>query len=106
MKTSDIAQARPDNQMRWGSHRHMLLKAYGRSKEGLTDEQAGMTTGLFQRRSVYWARCSELRRMGLIRPTNETRQTEAEQLAAVCVITTKGTQRLAQMEVAKKKGGR
>lgn len=104
MTTSDIARAKPENQIRWGSHRHLILKAFSRSKNGLTDEQAGMTTGLLQKRSVYWARCAELRAMGLIAPTGKTTISSQQQEVMICRITSKGSRRLAEMKLAKRSG--
>jgi hypothetical protein len=50
----------------------LLLAEY--LKGGLTDEEAGMASGLaLKPKCCYWKRCSELRAGGFIIPTGETR---------------------------------
>jgi hypothetical protein len=77
---------------RAGSQRAMLLNAYFHADErGLTDEEAGMFTGLVQKRGCcYWKRSSELRQLHLIEPTGDTRRSLAGQEQQVCVITADG----------------
>ena len=64
---------------------------------GMTDEEAGLHSGLIKKpRCCYWKRCSELRKGGLIKPNGEKRESSANELQAVCIITEKG------IDVAKK----
>jgi hypothetical protein len=93
--TSIIAAHDPALVMRWGSQRHVLLEAFGlAAEEGLTDEEAGFKTGLYQKRAVYWARCAELRNAGFLEVTAKTRQSIQDQEVQVCRITTAGRQAL------------
>jgi hypothetical protein len=91
------------------SQRDMILMTYKRHYEdnllcfpdgtdgaqGLTDEQAGMGTSwlnanMYEYRICYWKRCSELRKLGFIEPTGETRLSSAGQPQQVCKITVEG----------------
>ena len=63
---------------------------------GLTDEEAGMASGLaLKPKCCYWKRCSELRAEGFIIPTGETRASSAGSAMQVCEITEEGRQALA-----------
>ena len=74
---------------RTGSQRRTLLEAYADGP--LTDEEAGLWTGLADRpRCCYWKRCSELRQAGWIAPTGETRPSTAGEQQQVCQITLLG----------------
>jgi hypothetical protein len=62
---------------------------------GMTDEEAGMASGLaLKPKCCYWKRCSELRAMGLIIPTGETRLSSAGSAMQVCEITQEGEKAL------------
>jgi hypothetical protein len=62
---------------------------------GMTDEEAGMASGLaLKPKCCYWKRCSELRAMGLIIPTGETRLSSAGSAMQVCEITEEGEKAL------------
>jgi len=62
---------------------------------GMTDEEAGMASGLaLKPKCCYWKRCSELRAMGLIIPTGETRLSSAGSAMQVCEITQEGEEAL------------
>ena len=61
----------------------------------MTDEEAGMASGLaLKPKCCYWKRCSELRAMGLIIPTGETRLSSAGSAMQVCEITEEGEKAL------------
>lgn len=69
----------------------MLLLAEYAHRDGLTDEEAGLFSGLAHRpKCCYWKRCSELRAAGLIIPTGETRLSSAGSMMQVCAITEEG----------------
>jgi len=78
--------------IRSGSQRAQLLKAFqDAGADGLTDDQAGVITGLADKVGCcYWKRCSELRQAGYIRPTERTRTSRAGEQQAVSVITQSG----------------
>ena len=86
------------SQVRWGTQRHTLLTAYDAAARegltGLTDEQAGERTKLLHRRAAYWMRCSELRKMGLIKDTGKTWGSSLGAEVMVCKITDKGRRAL------------
>ena len=72
----------------------MLLLAKYRY-EALTDEEAGMASGLAQKpKCCYWKRCSELRAQGFIVDTNTTRMSTAGSSMMVCEITPEGIEAL------------
>ena len=79
-------------QVRAGSQKAALLAEYAQHPLlGLTDEQAGLETGLAGKPGCcYWKRCSELRQAGLIRVTSEKRESRAGEMQQVCVITGEG----------------
>ncbi len=71
-----------------------LLAEY--QQGGLTDEEAGMASGLaLKPKCCYWKRCSELRAKGLIAPTGVTRLSSAGSAMQVCAITAEGRKALA-----------
>jgi hypothetical protein len=71
----------------------LLLAEY--LQGGMTDEEAGMASGLaLKPKCCYWKRCSELRAMGLIIPTGETRLSTAGSAMQVCEITQEGEKAL------------
>lgn len=73
----------------------MLLLAEYAHRDGLTDEEAGLFSGLAQRpKCCYWKRCSELRALGFIIPTGETRLSSAGSPMQVCEITEVGERAL------------
>lgn len=96
MNTGDQAVASNRNQLRWGSHRHTLLQAYLEFGE-MTDEDAGIVTGLYDLRSAYWMRCSQLRKAGYIKDTGKTKIGLGGTPVMICRITTDGRKHLAKM---------
>lgn len=71
-----------------------LLNEYAH-RDGLTDEEAGLFSGLLHRpKCCYWKRCSELRAAGFIIPTGETRISSAGSRMQVCAITEAGREEL------------
>jgi hypothetical protein len=79
-----------DVKPRRGSQQALLLAEYAH-RDGLTDEEAGLFSGLLSRpKCCYWKRCSELRAKGLIAPTGETRLSSAGSAMQVCSITLAG----------------
>ena len=84
--------------IRAGSQRHIILLSYFEESQrqefptlGLTDEEAGNVSGLSRKpKCCYWKRCSELRELGLIVPNGEKRNSSANELQMVCIITNKG----------------
>ena len=74
----------------------MQLLAEYAHRDGLTDEEAGLFSGLLSRpKCCYWKRCSELRAKGLIVPTGFTRLSSAGSAMQVCTITAEGRKALA-----------
>jgi hypothetical protein len=74
----------------------MQLLAEYAHRDGLTDEEAGLFSGLLSRpKCCYWKRCSELRAKGLIAPTGVTRLSSAGSAMQVCAITAEGRKALA-----------
>lgn len=86
------AMAGANVQMRVGSQRWILLAKYAEHRLlGLTDEQAGLYTGLADKPGCcYWKRCSELRELGMIKVTDEKRMSRAGEFQRVCVISADG----------------
>jgi hypothetical protein len=83
-----------DVKPRRGSQTMLLLAEYAH-RDGLTDEEAGLFSGLLARpKCCYWKRCSELRAKGLIIPTGETRLSSAGSAMQVCAITAEGREAL------------
>jgi len=78
-------------QPRRGSQQAILLEAYAQARLGLTDEEAGMRSGLATKpKCCYWKRCSELRHAGLIEDCKVRRNSTAGSPQMVCVITNAG----------------
>lgn len=89
--TSKQAAESRDNRLRWGSQRHKLLvEFYVAGAAGLTDEEAGKASGLYQSRACFWKRCGELRDLGFIADTGVTRKSSCNHDVGVCVITQSG----------------
>lgn len=81
--------------VRAGSQKHKLLIAYGNLTAGLTDEEAGINSGLAQMpKCCYWKRCSELRQAGFIAPIGITRASSVGEQQQVCAITEAGLKML------------
>jgi hypothetical protein len=73
----------------------MQLLAEYAHRDGLTDEEAGLFSGLLSRpKCCYWKRCSELRAKGFIVPTGVTRLSSAGSAMQVCTITPAGKEAL------------
>ena len=86
-------------QVRAGSQKSILLFYYAKAGEaGLTDEEAGIESGLHARRANYWRRCSDLRALGLIQPTGGWRLSTMGERRMVCVITEEGRLALSWQE--------
>ena len=87
-------QGAQDVKPRRGSQAMLLLAEYAH-RDGLTDEEAGLFSGLLHRpKCCYWKRCSELRAKGLIADTGETRLSSAGSMMRVCAITPEGRKAL------------
>ncbi len=87
--TSHMAGA--NVQRRVNGQKWRLLLAYAGAEDGLTDEQAAMVAGLADVRGCcWWKRCSELRELGMIRPTGMKRMSTLGELRQVCGITDDG----------------
>jgi hypothetical protein len=87
--------------IRAGSQRATLLALYAGTLFGLTDEEAGTTSGLARLpRCCYWKRCSELRQAGYIEPTGDTRLSTAGEAQQVCRVTKAGFDALASIQAA------
>ena len=86
------AKGAKDVKPRRGSQTSLLLNMYASYKiTGLTDEEAGIWTGLADMpKCCYWKRCSELRALGLIADTGNTRLSSAGSAMMVCRITVAG----------------
>jgi hypothetical protein len=77
------------------SQQGQLLAVY-RNQPGLTDEEAGVKSGLAAKpKCCYWKRCSELRAKGLIEDTGDTRLSSAGSAMRVCRLSAKGAELLA-----------
>jgi len=78
--------------VRAGTQQAKLLAAFAAATVGLTDEQAGMISGLSALPGCcYWKRCSELRALGLIEVIEgQTRESRAGQKQRVSRITERG----------------
>lgn len=81
--------------IRSASQKAALLREYADS-DGLTDEEAGMLSGLAHQKAGYWKRCSELRKAGYIVKTGDVRQGSTGMAQDVCVITQAGRAALSQ----------
>ena len=82
-----------DNRIKWGTQRHKLLREYQNAVD-LTDEEAGLRSGLLEARACYWKRCGELRDLGLIRDTGVTRKSYLGHDVIVCCLTDAGREAL------------
>jgi len=83
--------------VRAGSQQAALLQAYADAGAlGLTDDEAGVKTGLAAKPGCcWWKRCSELRQAGYIVPIgNVTRLSRAGENQQVCGITNAGIEAL------------
>lgn len=86
------AQGAADVRVRQGSQMALLLEQYIQHRFGLTDEEAGVFSGLASRGAGYWKRCSDLRRLGLIEDCKVRRLGASGSEMMVCVYTPKGLQ--------------
>lgn len=85
------------------SQRDVVLSTYSNWPLGLTDEEAGMRTvvgglSMFEQRACYWKRCSELRKLGFVRATGETRTSALGQEQQVCTITDEGARYVEELK--------
>ena len=92
-ETSRKAAESTQEQIKRGTQRHRLLYEYAQAKD-LTDEEAGMRSGLHMARACYWKRCGELRDLGLIRDVGYTRKSFVGHDVMVCGITAEGVRTL------------
>jgi hypothetical protein len=81
-----------DVTIRAGSQRTKLLETYASCVYSITDEVAGVLSGLAEKNAGYWKRCSELRRAGYIEPTGEMRESSTGSMQQCCRITDAGRQ--------------
>jgi hypothetical protein len=79
-----------DVQIRRGTQAAQLLEQYAQHRQGLTDEEAGVRSGLARRGAGYWKRCADLRRLGFIVDTGVRRELSTGSKGMVCVLTAKG----------------
>ena len=79
-----------DVQIRRGSQAAQLLEQYFYNRLGLTDEEAGVKSGLAKRGAGYWKRCADLRRLEFIVDTGVRRELSTGSKGMVCVLTQKG----------------
>lgn len=87
------------------SQKTLLLVHYAKAGErGLTDEEAGIESGLHEKRANYWRRCSDLRALGLIQPTGGYRLSRFNERRMVCVITPEGLKALEGVENGRTEG--
>lgn len=86
--------AAKDVKPRQGSQMWLLLEQYGKHRLGLTDEEAGVFSGLASRGAGYWKRCSDLRRLDLITDCKVRRHGVSGSEMMVCVLTAKGLELL------------
>ena len=87
-------KAAQDVRLRQASQIYKVLEQYISHRQGLTDEEAGVFSGLAQRRACYWKRCSDLRNLGLIEDCKVRRAGSSGSQMMVCVITAKGIELL------------
>jgi len=82
--------------IRAGTQQWFLLNAFLEHPVfGMTDEEAGVFTGLANLpRCCYWKRCSELRQAGYIEPNGEERLSTVGNKQQVCIITKAGRKAL------------
>ena len=84
------AQGAKDVRLRQSSQMYKLLEQYITHRLGLTDEEAGVFSGLASRGAGYWKRCSDLRRLGLIEDCKVRRLGASGSEMMVCVFTPAG----------------
>ena len=85
--------------LRAGSQCTLLLRQYAKAGDvGLAAWEAGDMSGLSSRQGCcYWRRCTDLRDMGFIADTDETRLSPAGERQGVRVITAAGWSALMNM---------
>lgn len=83
--------------IRSGSQRTKLLEAYALYGNEMTDETAGILSGLHGKGAGYWKRCSELRRAGYIALTGTTGRSLNGSLQQCSRITAAGRKALAPL---------
>ena len=83
-------KAAQDVRLRQASQIYQVLEQYINHRQGLTDEEAGVFSGLAQRRACYWKRCSDLRKLGFIEDTGVRREGTSGSAMMVCVFTPAG----------------
>lgn len=83
--------------IRAGSHRTKLLEVYALYGNAMTDEAAGILSGLHAKNAGYWKRCSELRRAGFIIATGQTAMSLNGSMQQCCRITDSGRKALAPL---------
>lgn len=82
-------------QERTPTHKMLLLKAYYDNPDGLTDEEAGIVTGLINKpKCSYWKRCGELEADGFVARTLFTREGMTGNLMIVRAITDLGRKQM------------
>lgn len=101
-QTSVESYHKPLRQVHAASQRGELLKAYAasRRKAGISDEQAAQEAGLY-RGFMFWSRCSELRKAGLIEQAGYT-TSSAGMTVQTCTITEIGRKMLAKARAERK----
>lgn len=70
-KTATSAQGAEEVAVRVGPQALRLLRAFADGQDGLTNYEAGYVADLLT--ATYWMRCSDLQRMGMIRPLVDSR---------------------------------
>ena len=95
--SSTSVEGAKDVTIRAGSQRTKLLETYASCVYSITDEVAGVLSGLAERKAGYWKRCSELRRAGYIESTGEMRESSTGSMQQCCRITDAGRQALASL---------
>lgn len=88
-----------DVRLRQGTQAAQLLAVYGHpsASDGLTDDEAGTHAQLLH--TGYWKRCSDLRNLGLIEQTGDTRPGRAGNPQMVCRITNLGLTELGKLRM-------
>lgn len=77
------------------SQQILLLRTYAVSDRGLTNEEAGLASGLADDPvCCYWKRCSELRQRQWIEETGEVRYGRSDRPQKVHRITDRGLERI------------
>jgi hypothetical protein len=83
-----------------GGQRALLLRQFANGEE-LTDEQAGIKSGLADKPNCcYWKRLSELRALGLIEPTGRTAGSRAGEQQRICRLTEAGIDAMRELGAA------